>query len=281
MLANGTIDQFSNYSQFTSLDELNLHMRAWIKGNPDIFSKSELIGLYRLTRYCAKVLGVSNVKIGTILKGISEEFSGNGISRSTFKRMIVKAKDIGLLKVLELKRQHSGGQSSNLYVIQRHPNWAESVVKKQQSIEPPSHEKLNPHKTKQKLKTNNNNKKEQKRKETLDHTYTSDRVPVAFTTLVKNYFDCAKTIEELWRMAEIAAYKQSFNEPTDSIVPFAITSFKQTVRAIKNKPIHKPVAFFYRIISHKFSKAFYDELVEMGCTFSGERISLFLSPSKI
>ncbi|MGO4890254.1 hypothetical protein ACJ2A9_21105 [Anaerobacillus sp. MEB173] len=120
MLNNGSIEKFSAYSQFTTVKEFNAHVEQWLSQHGHKFSKGELICLQRLLRYSVKIIGVANVKIATVLKVINEEYYSNGISRSTFKRMGVKAKQLGMVEVLELKRE-SGGQSSNLYIFQRYP----------------------------------------------------------------------------------------------------------------------------------------------------------------
>jgi N-acetylglutamate synthase-like GNAT family acetyltransferase len=87
--------------------------------------------LKRLVRFSAKVPGVCNAKIGTLLKAINEDYQGNGISRSTFKRMTIKAKELGILTIHETERKN-GSQSSNLYSFNRFPQ-----------SEPPKAEKLN------------------------------------------------------------------------------------------------------------------------------------------
>ncbi|WP_342431071.1 hypothetical protein [Neobacillus sp. FSL H8-0543] len=84
------------------------------------FSKGELLGLKRLVRFAAKIPGICNAKIGTLLKAIHEEYKDNGISRSTFKRMIKIAEELGLITVHEKERKN-GSQSSNHYVFLRFP----------------------------------------------------------------------------------------------------------------------------------------------------------------
>jgi hypothetical protein len=171
------------------------------------FSKGELMGLKRLVRYAAKIPGICHAKIGTVLKAIHDEYNENGISRSTFKRMILKAKEFGILTIYETERKN-GSQSSNLYVFNRIP-----------SNEPPQQEIMNhPYETSNLFKT----KKQEitKRKEEpseLDHTYVSDRIPQPFVQLVKCFFHEAKTIEEYWRMTQIAAYRNiAKKKPTAS-----------------------------------------------------------------
>jgi hypothetical protein len=60
----------------------------WMADKKRFFSKGELIGLKRLARFAAKVPGVANAKIGTVLKSCFEEYGEMGISYSTFKRLV-------------------------------------------------------------------------------------------------------------------------------------------------------------------------------------------------
>jgi hypothetical protein len=113
---SGRIEKFDSLSPFTSLTQFNTHMEMWLAVYKHKFSKGELVGLKRLVRFAAKIPGVCNAKIGTVLKAIHEEYEGNGISRSTFKRMIQKAIGLGILTVHETERKN-GSQSSNLYIF--------------------------------------------------------------------------------------------------------------------------------------------------------------------
>src|SRR5437868_12745838 len=45
-------------------------------------------------------------------------FRSNGIFRSTFKRMIIKAKEFGILTIYEMERKN-GSQTANLYIFNR------------------------------------------------------------------------------------------------------------------------------------------------------------------
>jgi predicted component of viral defense system (DUF524 family) len=123
----------------------------WMVEYKKDFTKGELVGLKRLARFAAKIPGVSNAKIGTVLKAIHEEYQDLGISRSTFKRMIIKASKIGIFTIYVTERKN-GSQSSNLYVFNRY-----SIIN-----EPPEQEILDHHnKTIIPLKTNikKNNKR--------------------------------------------------------------------------------------------------------------------------
>lgn len=114
-IKTGNIEGFEQYSQFNGLKEFNTHMEMWLLEYKHEFSIGEIVGLKRLVRFSAKIPGVCNAKIGTVLKAIHEEYYENGISRSTFKRMIIKARNLGIITVYETERKN-GSQSSNLYV---------------------------------------------------------------------------------------------------------------------------------------------------------------------
>ncbi|UTR12102.1 hypothetical protein MM300_07370 [Evansella sp. LMS18] len=277
MRRNGEIVNFSEFSKFQSIEEFNTHIRQWLDFSGSVFTKGELIGLTRLVRYCVKVVGVANMKIGTILRTIHEEFDGNGISRSTFKRMIGKAKGIGMLTVMELSRE-KGGQSSNLYIFHPCPENIETsrsqkgpppekafkATTQQKTSppssvsEPPSREQLNHHKTNKNLKTKTKNKITN-RTGGLDYTFTGDFVPKPFTLLVKSFFDSAATIEEYWRMARLAAQREPVEAGTETVLETAILSFKQTIRAVKQGRVRNAIAYFYGIARKKFWSLHYIE----------------------
>lgn len=325
-IQSGKIEQFETYSQFTSLKDFNTHFELWLTEKKQAFSKGELIGLKRLARFSAKIPGVANAKIGTILKAINEEYHNNGISRSTFKRMVQKAIQQGILTVYETERKN-GSQSSNLYIFNRFP-----------SIEPPEAEKMNhPRETIDLSKTNHQKitkrqpepsqlhetfvcnqiaqqselnhtfvsgrdpqpselnhtifndrvtqssvlnhtfAKSQESQQSklisgrapqpseLNHTFTSDRVPQPFVQLAKYFFPEAKTIEDMWHMVKIAAYRNNSETQTEQVLEIAIHSFKQLIRKMKlTQTVKKPIAYFYGILDKQFERAYYVDLYDMG-----------------
>jgi N-acetylglutamate synthase-like GNAT family acetyltransferase len=253
-IKSGRIEGFEQYSQFSGLKEFNSHLEMWLSDHKQKFSKGELIGLKRLARFSAKIPGVCNAKIGTMLKAIHEEYNENGISRSTFKRMIQKAIELGIITVYETERKN-GSQSSNLYIFNRFP-----------TNEPPNEEKMNHHKKTNNLsETNNQITKRNEEPLALDFTYVSDRVPQPFVQLVKYFFPEAKTIEEFWHMTQIAAYRNNREKETDTVLDTAIHSFKQMIRQLKSrKTILKPIAYYYGILDHKLYQLYIDELAAIG-----------------
>lgn len=265
-IKSGAIEQFEHYSQFSSLTEFNRHIEMWMSLRKHDFTKSELVGFKRLVRFAAKVPGVCNAKIGTITKAIYEEYNGNGISRSTFKRMVQKAISFGILTVYETERKN-GSQSSNLYVFNRFPK-----------SEPPEGEILNHHnKTgnlfKTKIKDQNKRQENVAEKtsaqiyleeQELDYSFTNDRVPSRFVQLVKCFFPEAKTIEEYWKMTKIAAYRNNREKETETVLDYAIDAFKQMIRKAKTGKVRNYFAYYYGILDKKFHELFMDELHEMG-----------------
>jgi hypothetical protein len=253
-IKSGIIEGFEGYSQFVSLIDFNQSMEMWLLEHKSDFSKGELMGLKRLVRFAAKIPGVCNAKIGTILKAIHEEYHDNGISRSTFKRMVLKAKEIGMMTVHETERKN-GSQSSNLYVFNPFP-----------SNEPPKVEKMNqPKETSNLLKTDKDQKNNKRKEEPfeLEHTYVSSRIPQEFVQLVRYFYSDAKTIEEYWHMTEIAAYRNNSETERERVLEVAIESFKQLVRKMKlTNGVKKPIAYFYGILNKQFKHRYYEELYE-------------------
>jgi N-acetylglutamate synthase-like GNAT family acetyltransferase len=251
-LKAGKIEEFGSFSQFESLKEFNHHMERWMMEYKDAFSKGELVAVKRLVRYSAKIPGVCNAKIGTLLKTIHEEYNGNGISRSTFKRMILKAKELGIITVYETGRKN-GSQTANLYVFNRFP-----------ANEPPKAEKMNHLETSNPSKTKNKEiKKRHEEPFTFDHTFTNDRVPQSFVQLVNYFYGDPKTIEEYWKMVQIAAYKNTCEEDQDQVLEVGILAFKQLIRKIKSMKIRNPFAYFYGILDRKFMGIFMEELEQL------------------
>ncbi|MBT2691744.1 hypothetical protein [Bacillus sp. ISL-55] len=257
-IKSGVIEGFEGYSQFVSLEEFNRHLEMWLAVHKHDFSKGELVGLKRLARFAAKIPGVSNAKIGTVLKAIHEEYNELGISRSTFKRMIIKASTLGIFTVHETERKN-GSQSSNLYVFNRFPN-----------NEPPKKEKMN-HQNKtinlSETKTIKNNKREETafQQAPEDHLFVSDRIQKPFVDLAKYFFPSAKDIEEFWKMTTIAAYKNTQETETETILSISLDSFKQLIRKMKTKvTVKNPLAYYTGILNKKFQELYFVELFEMG-----------------
>ncbi|WP_144061526.1 hypothetical protein [Bacillus sp. 1NLA3E] len=119
-LKAGNLEEFNPLSQFSTLENFLHDIEGWLFDHKHDFSKGELVGMKWLVHFSSKVPGVCNLPIGTILKAIHEDYYDHGISRSTFKKMLLKAKKLGIISVYETAKQN-GSQSSNLYVFNRYP----------------------------------------------------------------------------------------------------------------------------------------------------------------
>ena len=110
-----TEQQMLPYSQFASQQEFEDQIQRWCITQEKEFTRREWICFHQLLQSSKKVPGVCYKKINLFLVEIEEEQQEN-ISRDTFKRMIRKAKRLGLLTVYKTVREN-GSQTSNLYVF--------------------------------------------------------------------------------------------------------------------------------------------------------------------
>ena len=93
------VEPFEHYSQFSTIEEFHHHVEMWLSEYKQEFPKGQLVGFNRLVCFATELpvaSGVCQETIGNILKVIQAENNGNGISRSTFKRMRGKAKSLGI-----------------------------------------------------------------------------------------------------------------------------------------------------------------------------------------
>ena len=248
-MQQGNILTFSHLSQFKNITDFNNNIEQWMLDLKYKFTKSELIALKRLIRFSAKVAGVCNAKIGTIVSATHKN-DGIGISRSTFKRMIIKAKELGLLNIHEAVRKN-GSTSSNVYVFNRFCEQAEL----------PKSEKLNQHNKTNNLskpsKIDNNIRTENEsielKDKNLDASIVGEHVPTEFVNVVKYFFNNAKQIEEYYKLVIISAKK---NKVTENILETGITAFKLLIRKMKLCNVKNPFGFFYGILNKKFKALF-------------------------
>ncbi|MFD0047975.1 hypothetical protein ACFVHQ_01315 [Actinomycetes bacterium NPDC127524] len=251
------IEEFAYLSNFSSLKEFNNSIEQQMLELKGTFTKSESIAIKRLIRYAAKIPGVCLAKIGTIVAATHRD-GEMGISRSTFKRAVLKARDSGLLTIHELERKN-GSQTANLYVFNR--------ISSSQCAEPPKGEQLDRPENYQSFEINNIKEKERNNTppvpEILDASFTSERVPAAFTKIVSCIFDDFRVIEEFWRMTGFAF--KGLDYCRDTMLNMSVASFKQTVRAIKKKTLRRnKFAYYWGILQKKLDELYFSELFELG-----------------
>ncbi|WP_117017549.1 hypothetical protein [Aeribacillus pallidus] len=250
----GNIEQFKHLSQFRDLKDFNNNIEQWMIDLKSKFTKSELIALKRLIRFSAKVAGVCNAKIQTLVSACHE--AGQEISRSTFERMLRKAKQFGLIVVYNTFK--NGKQAHNVYVFQRYQSQNVSISS---TIDVAESAKIDgAYETSNLLEKTNNQDNINKRNDKkysqypqypqLDASFTSNRVPVEFRDLVKCFYDDYKKIEEFWKIIHIQTRKLLYYTQNDRIA-LAVNSFKQLVRNIKRgRKVRNIFGYFWGIVNN-------------------------------
>lgn len=260
MLQSGRIEEFKEFSQFNSIKGFNTTIEMFLSDHKKDFTKGELIAFKRLVRFSAKFYGVANAKIGTLLKSINEKACGYGISRSTFERMLKKAKELGILTIKNTVKA-KGGKGHNVYVFNTIDVLKKEKLTHCEKVTNPCESKdeqpKNEGETNNLLETNNI-KDLNKRIDVLDHTFTSDYVPKEFVQAVKPFFNEAKTIEEYWKMVRIDTYKISHILDEDTVLHTAIHSFKQMIGKLKKGKVKNPIAYFKGVVHKQIDEIYWN-----------------------
>lgn len=262
-MKSGNIENFQHLSKFGDITDFNNHIEQWMVDIKSKFTKSELVALKRLIRFSVKVAGVCNAKIGTVVSATHDK-DGVGISRSTFKRMVGKAKEIGLLIVRETVRKN-GSKSSNVYVFNRFETAELSFT---DGTEPSKDEKLNQPQTINLSKTinikkinkriDNGNSKMFKNKQ-FGKEFVNPNIPEEFVNLVSCFYGDFQTIEEFWRMTKIAEHKSGYNLTDFDLLDASLESIRETVKALKLNKVKKNVFAFFFGCMQKILKGLYME----------------------
>ncbi len=277
MIQQKTIENFKEYSQFESLKDFNNNIEAFLFEHKKDFTRSELMAFKGLVRFCAKVYGVSNASINTILRAIKERYNGHGVSESTFHRMKRKCVKLGILTVKETVRK-DGSQSSNLWIFNRflkkddsrsngndtpcNQRKQEDTAKNKQTKD----EQLTPHKTNHQNLFKTNDLYNKRNDVQLDYTYTSNRVPKKFRNLVNCFFDNYKMIEELWKIITIQTRCLTYYTLQDK-VDLAVDTFKQLIRHLKNgRNIKNIFGYYWGIVNNFLDAEMYELMATLGET---------------
>ena len=263
------VTAFKHLSNFTTIKDFNNNMEQILLDHKKSFTKSELIGLKQLLRFCAKVKGVATARICKI---VSATFADGkmGISRKTFERMLAKAIKLGIITVKNGEREN-GSQTSNIYVFNRYetvkkhaeqrsqqPLEDNGIVSESATIDAPKPRKLTHLKAIvlskplifKFLKTRKENRVSNIiNKVTFDHTFTAEYVPTDFRDFAKCYYDDAEQIEKLWKRVVIAGKKHGIDD-TATLVTIGIESLKVMKRKMKH--VRKDVTgYYYGILKKK------------------------------
>ncbi|ADC49334.1 hypothetical protein BpOF4_06370 [Alkalihalophilus pseudofirmus OF4] len=249
-MQSGHIEQFTHLSHFQSTEEFNEAITTHFKRHLHQFTKAETIALNRLIRYSVKYHGVCNAKAAKIIQ--ATHTNQPGISRSTFERMLVKARTFGIIKIYHTIRK-GGGYSHCVYVFQP-PEEPET----KQLTERPHTEKPDaptPQATKIPSKAFIKHKAI---KQDQDHSHTSTIAPsieqLLHSTIPKRFVNVTEPFttlapqftERLWYSA-LSAYKQTGRTaPIEDSLPLMIQAFKVTIAKYKHNHIETTIfQYFY------------------------------------
>ncbi|MGG3269679.1 hypothetical protein ABEP16_12265 [Priestia aryabhattai] len=241
-MKSGNINQFKHLSKFDSLKSFNSSMEQWYVDihRQKLLTKSELIALKRLVRFSASVFGVCNAKIGTIVSATHND--NIGISRSTFKRMLLKAQEMSLITIHHTFNH--GKQGHSVYVFNDYSSKSQSELNPLcHTVEPLQPEEIEPPKTSNLSKTNNHN----------INTYKDNvipNVPLRFQELAKCYYS-PKQVLEFWKCVENSTEYLTYYSNQDKN-DIAVSSFKQMVANIKlGYKVKNIFGYFYGVIQKK------------------------------
>jgi len=241
----GNIERFQSYSQFRSLDEFNLTMAKYMELYSGAFTKGERKALYYLTHFCAKVPGVSNIRLCKLIAYANQQ---EPLSRSTFERMLRKAVRLGILTLYHTVRR-DGGYSHNVYVFNRLDGAENKQLTDRENRKitvRTAHE--NPAaatETINLIKTNQKNIRNNVNLEDLDASFCPEHIPQDFIKAAKPFFG-ADDIYQLWGVALNCYDRFNFDSPIEFYIETIIGAFKQTVFQSKKGKIKKTFkAYFY------------------------------------
>ncbi|MDF9763731.1 hypothetical protein OKW24_005642 [Peribacillus simplex] len=262
-MLSGRIENFKEYSQFDSLKSFNTTIEMFLADHKKDFTKGELVAFKRLVRYSAKYFGVANAKIGTLLKTINEKLNGFGISRSTFERMLRKAKDLGILSI-ENTSKPKGGKGHNVYIfntIDVLKRRKLTYCEKDETSTDSKDEKANSEGESINLFKSNNIKRLKIRKDVaLDSSFTASYVPKEFVQAVKPFYDHAAVIEDFWKSVFLDTKAISHIVEPDTITYTAINAFKQAIRGYKRGKIKTNLVRYFTGTFKKLMDQTYSEL---------------------
>jgi hypothetical protein len=262
-MKSGRIEDFKELSQFHDIKDFNNHFEQWMTDLKEKFTKSETIALKRLVRFSAKIPGVCNANIQTIVAATHQHSEMGGISRSTFERMLRKAKKFGLIHVIHTHAQN-GRQGHSVYIFQKYPTKQETESILNEAADAGSIDV--PNKKPSESKTIN---LKNKRTMALNSSFVSNKIPSAFTNLVKCFFDDAWTIEEFYKVVRVSTRWLTYYTEEDKL-ELAVKAFKQLVRSLKLKKTRiKNIFGYYWGICNKMLDEEYFEILKEGFFHSG------------
>ncbi|MFC0560854.1 hypothetical protein [Halalkalibacter alkalisediminis] len=255
-MQSGHINQFAHLSQFNSVKDFNQSIRAALQVHGHHFTEGQRIALLTLIQYSVKVHGVCNAKICQLVRATHKD--QEGVSRTTFERMLRKGKSLGLFSVHGTTRAKKGGDSHNVYVFNRFdvaspPQLTERPLTQKPSNPSVQAEKKGPEAKEHKaIKNNKDQELRPITSESLDYTFVPSYVPTEFVKAVKPFFKTTKEICALWDRAIMAHRSGNYRTPIETFLPTIIQAFRATVYRYKQNRIKTSfIQYFYGTVATK------------------------------
>ncbi|OLO42382.1 hypothetical protein BTR23_03955 [Alkalihalophilus pseudofirmus] len=262
-MKSGCIDHFAHLSEFNSVKQFNETIKKVREQHEHHFTKGEKIALLTLIQYSVKIPGICNARICKLVQAAQ---ANNGeISRSTFERMLRKAKSLGILSIHHTTRQ-KGGYSHNVYVFHSFDGAQGQQLTDRPTAKTPvksSHPALEKAPKASLLKTKEHKDKDLRQSskldseitlEQLDHTFVPSYVPTPFVKTVKPFFNRAKDICSLWDRTTMAYRSMKFAQPIETLLPTIIQAFKETIYKYKQNYIKTSfIQYFYGTVAGKLA----------------------------
>ena len=251
-MKSGRIEQFAHLSQFSSVEEFNETIAIVMDMFGKKFTKGERIAFKVLTQFAVKEVGVCNARIAKLVQACQSV--DGGISRSTFERMLRKAKNFGILSIYHTIRE-KGGFSHNVYVFHRFDGTSTEKLTEHELVENPVETKVEVAKSPEEANLNktifiNKNHRLNTRDiqlNDLDETFVPSFIPKEFIRTVKPFFNRAVEICGLWQRASIAFREAKFSPAhlIEDYLPTIIQAFKETVFRYKQRKIKTSFRQYY------------------------------------
>jgi predicted transcriptional regulator len=261
--------QFEQYQSFDSINDLNESVRQALYYNADQLNKTQVNLLKLLSRFSCVIPGVSWMKASTIAKHLEK-------SEKTVRRSLKTLEQLEIIKRIPTIRKQ-GGRGYDIVIINS-VQWETEIVSSrydtQNGCQSKDKEGVGLKETLTNKQLNKRNNTAYSAQHEIDYTFTSDKVPKAFTRLVRYFYNDASTIEEYWHMTLVAAYRGNREQDHKTVLETSIHSFKQMIGKLKRGAVNNPIAYYFSVLQNKFDELYFEELQELGVSCNNYQPSL-------
>ncbi|WEG15179.1 hypothetical protein PQ478_11575 [Alkalihalophilus pseudofirmus] len=222
------IETYKQLSSFQTDDHFKKEVRQHLAFYTECFTPSERIAWNQLIRTSIPHRGVA---VSTVCKMLAAAHaSGNPVSRSTFERMLVKARKLGVITMHHTIRE-TGGYHHSIYIFQL---FTSSNISPKQRTSPILHKKVN----------------------SATQKKVNSSVPQEFTKATAPFTDWEPNLSvKLWSIAEASFKRMKFTDSIENHLPLIIQTFKQVIQQYKKQKIQSTIySYFYGTLLAKLAE---------------------------